>query len=367
MQKKILFAAYAFLPEFGGLEQQIYILAKHYQKIGYQVDVLTEKSATNQSALEVLDGIRVYRVPYSKDRSVFSYLALILHLSSYILAHGREYEVIHLRAALTLYPLLFSFWKWLGAIKVPLYVTADTGGENDEIIAVKKWPFHSLMIFFFNQITWMNSICEANYSHYQQLGFPKKKLTKIGNGIDISYFKNAKYPKKVTNFLFLGRIIKEKGVYELLYAFALLLKKFPEAKLHLAGDGKEKGALLNIIKDRDLIGSVLYHGVISGQDKEKLFSRIDCLVLPSYSEGFSLVCAEAAAHKKIIIATNVADLKKNFGSNIFFCKKRNVIDLYKSMALVCQKKDFTFVNYDFIIKQFDIDKTFNQLYALHRQ
>lgn len=356
MRPKILFSAYAFYPSFGGLEQQIYLLGQTYLRAGYEVDVLTEKTAPELPAYEVIDGINVYRMPYQHQRTPWSYLVLGYHLLRFQLLHGRTYQLMILRAALTFYPLMFGVGKWLHLYDCPTFVTADTGGTQDEIIRVKNWPLHKLLLFFFNRHTVLNSACQDNYRHYLELGFPPSKLTQIGNGIDITPFNKAKYPTRVTTFLFLARLIKEKGIRETLAAFQIIAKENPSIKLLIGGAGPESQFIKKFIRTQQLEQSIVYLGPISNDAKEAFFARGECLIQPSYSEGFGLVYAEAAVRKKVLIATDVADLKRTFGDQIYWCQKQSVKSLVEAMQTVLNEPNFSHLDYAPIIPRYNLQK-----------
>ncbi len=360
-KKRILFSAYAFYPDFGGLEQQIYLLAQEYLKQGHVVDVLTEKTRPNLPSKEIIDGITVYRMPHQAKRTVFSYFSLIFHLSKFIIFHAHNYDLVILRAALTLYPLVFGFWKFFGLVPSPTWTTADTGGEQDEVISIRKWPFHRTLLFFFNQHTYLNSICDANYEHYLSLGFPSKKLTRIGNGVDVSKYETAQYPQKVSSFLFIARLYRIKGTRETLEAFYELSKKYKGVELHIGGDGPETTYIKNFIAEKKLENRIFYHGVITNETKDEFYTYGECLVLPSYSEGFGLVYAEAAVRKKMIIATSVADLEKLFGSTVYFCKPKDAKSVFQAMEKVVTAENFFHISYDAIIPQIDIKKIASQI------
>jgi glycosyltransferase involved in cell wall biosynthesis len=366
IKKRILLSAYAFYPEFGGLEQQMYLLAQEFIKLGHSVTVLTEKPDINSPQTEIIDSIRVHRLPYSKGRSVIDYVRLIVSLCSYIIAHRKDFDVAYLRSALTLYPLIFSILKFFKCIAYPVSVTADTGGENDEISIVKRWPLYQVMVFFFKSLNSFNSICEANYDHYLELGIPESKITRISNGIHIDTFQKASYPSRVTNFIFLGRFIKEKGLYELVDAVKIVKKIFPDFKLYIAGDGAEKNALFSKIRAEDLQSTIIYKGVVSGKAKEAFLGLGECLVLPSYSEGLPGVVLEAAARKKIILSTRVGDLETLFSKNILFCKKRSSADLAKMMLIALRTNFSSTVDYSVVVSSVDIKRTSKQYLVLFK-
>lgn len=359
-KKRILFSAYAFYPEFGGLEQQIYLLAKEFQKKGYEVDVLTEKTRPELEDKEIIDGITVHRITEC-PRNVFGYLILVYELSKFIIVNRKEYRFIILRAALTLYPIVFGFWKKLGVISVPSFVTADTGGENDEIIQLKQWPLWQVMRYFLLSHNYFNSICTSNHKHYLELKFPKNKLTQIPNGLVIPKELNSSTAKKVSNFFFIGRFIKEKGLLDLLKAFKRISAKYPKAKLHLIGDGPYMPVLLDYVKTNRL-KKIKFHGVLTGKKKQNLLKKFDCLCFPSYSEGFGLAVLEAAVLSKYIIATDVADLRKIYKKNISFVRKKDVDSLYRAMRKIIENPPS--VDYSEIVAKFDIKIVANKIHNL---
>lgn len=361
---KILITAHAFYPEYGGLEQQIYLLAQEYIKLGYEVDVLTEKSSLNALSFEQMDSINVIRMPYYGKRSFFIYFSLFINISYFILRHRSTYDLIIIRAALTYYPLIFGIFKKFRILKSPTWVTADTGGDADEIIIIKQWPFYKILLAFFKSHSFLNSICSDNYHHYKELGFDEKKLTRIPNGVDVSQFNNSNYPKKVRNFLFLAKIIKKKGIYELLNAFLLLSKEFNDVKLFIGGDGPELDSCKEFILKNNLESNVYLLSKIGREDINNFYNRGECLVLPSYSEGFSLTIAEAIVRKKVIVSTDVSDLKQNLKNMTFLCNKKDAKSLFNAMKSVYLKNNFDNLDYEEMIKKINIKNVAEKIVSL---
>lgn len=358
--KKILISAYAFYPEYGGLEQQIFLLSREFIKAGHEVTVLTEKPAKTSKSHEVIHGITVIRMSFARKRLLVDYIKLVVQISIYIIQHRSTYDVIYLRAAITLYPLIFSFWKAVGVLKSRLIVTADTGGDNDEIIQLARWPLARILLKIITSISFFISACESNTKHYIQLNIPREKIVKIYNGIDTSNFSQSDYPSNIKNFLFIGRFIREKGLFELVEAMGKVHKNFPESKLFMAGDGPIQAKISSIIKHENLERSIVYMGKISEQQRSAFFDLGECIVAPSYSEAGPLVVFEAAARKKIIISTDVGDLKNLFNSQILFCEKRSASSLEFVMKKALTTDFHTSLDYSAIIPQVEIKKVAQQ-------
>ena len=136
--------------------------------------------------------------------------------------------------------------------------------------------------------------------------FKKKTVVIIPNAVKIpklklKYIQNKK--KKKFRLLFLSRMDKKKGIEEILRAWKYLEKKYLDWELLLCGhDNKYKSQMINLASDLKL-KKVLWHSYVSGKDKERMYLSSDLFVLPSYSENFGLVVAEALAHGLPVITT----------------------------------------------------------------
>ncbi|MDD5640724.1 MAG: glycosyltransferase [Syntrophales bacterium] len=107
--------------------------------------------------------------------------------------------------------------------------------------------------------------------------------------------------------LFLSRLHPKKGLDLLISAFSALSEEFPDWLLVLSGpdEGGYRGLLERMIADQGLGQRILFTGLVTGEVKAKLLSQSDCFVLPSYSEGFPVVVAEALGYgRPMVISTN---------------------------------------------------------------
>ena len=101
----------------------------------------------------------------------------------------------------------------------------------------------------------------------------------------------------------LSRLIPEKGLDHLIKAVKILKEKDCNASLKIAGDGKSKLDLENLVNSLNLKGNVDFVGWIS--DKSNFFNNINIFCLPSiYHETFGMVLIEAMEYNKPLIATD---------------------------------------------------------------
>jgi glycosyltransferase involved in cell wall biosynthesis len=107
-------------------------------------------------------------------------------------------------------------------------------------------------------------------------------------------------------FLFIGRLEPEKGLRELLQAFAQISDQCPGAELIIAGWGSLEAEALSACA---INSQIKFVGKVIDQAKDDLFSEIDLVVLPStWAENSPLVILEAFAHGKPLIVSNIGGL-----------------------------------------------------------
>lgn len=183
----------------------------------------------------------------------------------------------------------------------------------------------------------------------------KKKLKVIGygsaNGIDLVLFdRNNVNPLKlpmtgVTSsdfiFCFVGRIVKDKGVNELVAAFKQLNNLYVNTKLFIVGPFENnENPIAEITKAEIKSNSgIVYWG--KQEDVRPFICMSDIFVLPSYREGFGMVLIEAAALGVPCIATNVTGCNEIIqdGVNGRIIPPRDVSALYETMKWTVEHRD----------------------------
>lgn len=130
----------------------------------------------------------------------------------------------------------------------------------------------------------------------------KKQKVLHGAGINLNYYGYEPYPFHETiHFLYLGRIMKEKGMDELLSAVNRLREEGENFVLDIVGffeDAYEKQ-----ISELEQKNIAVFYGF--QENPQPYYATADCVVLPSYHEGMSNVLLEAAATGRPLITTNI--------------------------------------------------------------
>jgi len=156
-----------------------------------------------------------------------------------------------------------------------------------------------------------------------------------GSGIDLDKFTAVPMSDKLQlRFLLVGRMLRDKGVYEFIEAARLLNKRGVKAEFLLLGfvDVDNHTAISELqISDWVTEGIVRYLG--TSDDVREQIAAVECVVLPSYREGVPRTLLEAAAMARPLIATNVPGCRDvvDDGVNGFLCRPRDAKDLADKM------------------------------------
>lgn len=130
----------------------------------------------------------------------------------------------------------------------------------------------------------------------------KSKRLIPGSGVNLDEYVLLDYPNEDTvNFLYLSRVVKEKGIDLYLEAASAIREKYPNTRFHICGfcEDAYKDKMHRLTDNSD----VVYHGMIS--DAKKILMSTHCTIHPSfYPEGMSNVLLESAACGRPIITTN---------------------------------------------------------------
>ena len=122
--------------------------------------------------------------------------------------------------------------------------------------------------------------------------------------------------KKIINILFMSRIEKRKGIYELLKSYKELTKSYQnefEFHLDICGDGSELENIKNYI-DRERLEKVTIHGFTQGEKKRMIYEKSHLFIFPSYGEGMPNAVLEAMGFGIPVITTKVGGLVDFFQS-----------------------------------------------------
>ena len=196
------------------------------------------------------------------------------------------------------------------AHKIPCYVNVTGLGSTFQqkgkmrllVSAMYKFSLNKAQKIFFENV--------GNRDTLVNDGIVRKEQTVVlpGAGVNLSEFKATPYPEErvETNFLFIGRIMKEKGVDEYFSAIRKLRKDYPNTSFDFIGwyeDNYERQ-----VRQMEAEGLIRFYGFQA--DVKPFICNANCVVHPSWHEGMSNTLLESAAMCRPLITTDIHGCKE---------------------------------------------------------
>lgn len=214
------------------------------------------------------------------------------------------------------------------SLRVP-YVMNITGlgtaVENPSLLQVITVNLYRVAVRKAQTVFFQNKENEEFFSS-KKLAVGKHKMLP-GSGVNLSFYEPLEYPADGTiDFVFIARLMKEKGVNQYLEAAKVLHEKYPQTRFHICGFCEQDyEAQINELHDK---GVVIYHGLV--KNMIEIYRQIHCTVHPTYyPEGLSNVLLESSACARPIITTNRSGCREVIeeGRNGFLVRECDSSDL----------------------------------------
>lgn len=284
-------------------------LVEALQANGFKVTILSTGTAEELLVSKSL-GFKVINVSSSNVNP--------LHVAKYLQLLRRTLKKIKADVVLT-YTMRPAIWGNLitGALGIPTITnitgTGPLSSSNSFPYRVARMLYTGLLkktkiVFFQN---------EDDKSIFLEKKFVSDEQCRLipGSGVDVQYFapQEVQDNDSLFTFLFISRLIKDKGILEFVEAARILKQKGIQVNCSIIGPYWSQNLKENCIDESHIAaweaeGIINYLGAI--QDVRPLLAAADCLVLPSYREGMSNVLLEASSMQKPCIASNVTGCKE---------------------------------------------------------
>lgn len=178
-------------------------------------------------------------------------------------------------------------------------------------------------------------------------GITRKPLQVLGHGnvrgIDLNYYQSQNHEKEkgCFRFVFVGRIVRDKGMNELIEAFSRLHRECPATKLLLVGSREERLDPVSPDTWAEVEANEAIDAVGSQDDVRPFYESANALVLPSYREGFPNVVIEAGAMGLPSIVTDINGSREIIieGENGTIIPPRDADALYQAMRRFVERPD----------------------------
>lgn len=165
-----------------------------------------------------------------------------------------------------------------------------------------------------------------------------------GSGVNLTKFQvqsQPRMPSHVFQFLFVGRVIADKGIYEFYQAVKILKEKSYSFRACILGFlSVENAGAVTFEQMNQWVEEGVFEYYGSTDDIRPFVQEADCIVLPSYREGLSKALLEACAMAKPIITTDAVGCRDlvDHGVNGYLCEIKNSVDLALQMEKILSKK-----------------------------
>jgi glycosyltransferase involved in cell wall biosynthesis len=165
-----------------------------------------------------------------------------------------------------------------------------------------------------------------------------------GNGIDLSEFSTESPENFDYHGVFFARLIPEKGIFDLIEIWKLVVKKMPNAKLAVCGIAEETEIVKKFLKEVSKYNLSNNIEFLGQQDKAKLLNIVAnsyLTVYPSYVDSFSLVTLESLACGTPVIAYDIPAIRHNFRKckSVFRCPVGNKTSMADTILHVLTKME----------------------------
>lgn len=230
----------------------------------------------------------------------------ILHIPG---VHYPQIIFIHLLGIDKKYPIVGTFH----AVYNSRIILPRKTGTNNYLVSL----VYTLVNMLTNLIKFSKIIVLTNANKEQLLHscIPEKEIAVIPHGA-FTFFKNYKNDNEIheeNSILFFGYIIPSKGLDILLKSMPKVIKKFPDVKLIIAGEGSLN--IYDFLIDKCRSNLEIHNHFIPNEEVPKLFKRSKALIAPYlYEPGSSGVISIAMAFRKPVIVTDVGELSSIIGN-----------------------------------------------------
>lgn len=311
---------------YGGPARSVPILAKGLAQNGVNTILLTQESANMNTHL--LEGSNVKLVKIPKNRFNTEVKDVIIN---------GNFDVLHIQNLWD--PFIHKIAKLARKLNIP-YIMTPRGMLEPWSLSQKKWKKKiALALYQKEDLRKAACILATSYmeaKHIRDLGI-EVPIAVIPNGIDISEYscRDLAYITSVKKqIIFLSRIHQKKGIELLIQAWERINEKYPEWSIVIAGNGDESyiRSLAEIIESKPIRKSMKIVPPVFGIKKIQLYYESSIFILPTYSENFGMVIAEAMSCGVPVITTNGTPWQELNGLEIGWCIDLNVDNLTKALS-----------------------------------
>jgi glycosyltransferase involved in cell wall biosynthesis len=291
----------------GGIGSFVKTLAVALVKKGFKVSVVGI-NYTSENETQNIEGVAIYRLKRSSVKGLSWYFN-----SRAINLKIKEIHKVNPIQIIEASELGFAF---LSKIKDVKYIIRLHGGHHffaeSEKREINKWKGFQEKRSFKKSDAFI-AVSKFVKEHTEKyLSFNNKPIVYISNPIDTNFFKPMVGNEIENRIVFAGTVCEKKGIRQLIQAFPLVTKEFPNATLEIYGRDwffPNGNSYMQMLKEKELpqlkerAKDVHFHGSVSFVNIPLVYSEAEVCVFPSHMETQGLVAPEAMAMEKAVVFT----------------------------------------------------------------
>jgi glycosyltransferase involved in cell wall biosynthesis len=176
-------------------------------------------------------------------------------------------------------------------------------------------------------------------------GIKRKNCIAINCSINNKTVEKLPKKERIPTFVFVSRVVKMKGIEEVIRSFFYILREFKDARLWIVGDGEKKYVeeLKETMRSFSISTKVKFFGRVNDNKKLELMRKAHLLLHASIKEGWGLVVIESASQGTPSVVYNVAGLKDSVKNNKtgVVLEENNAKDMAKqAISLIKDKRKY---------------------------
>jgi glycosyltransferase involved in cell wall biosynthesis len=294
-------------PPKEGIGYYTYNLSKKLIEKGHEVIVIT-RGSWNKIQRQVIEDIDVIRVPFVP---IYPFYLKIhgIFVNKVLKSLESQIDIVHIHSPLP--PFVKTSHPMITTVHTPMLTDFRQVKIKSFYSLFSKisarfisFPLEKKLIQSSNIITTVSkSVAQELKEFYSE----SKSIDVVENGVDEKFFcpKKEKTKENIKYGIFVGRIDREKGLFDLVECGKYICKERPEFYFIIAGKGRDLKNLKNKAKKVGLQDKFIFLGQVDKENLVKLYQDATLFIFPSYHEGLPSVVLEAMSCGLPIIATDV--------------------------------------------------------------
>lgn len=307
-----------YIPFPGGQEIHTAFLVKYLKRHNVKITIITTNNPHSKS-YEKFDNIEIFRL-----KPLFEFYTNPFPLKLFPLLMKIDSDIFHVQGYWSIFANIAAFVSKIR--KIPLIYTSH--GFQSSLYTKNIFSrfivltyIKTIGLFMFNQMEIITCNHLEDKIILEKIGIKENKIKILPSGLDLEIYNEidnevkpeiiesirTKYDLKWPVLLYVGRLIERKGCHFLLKALPTVLKKYPEMKCIIIGDGPKEKQFKMLASNLNLGNHTIFTGYIKPLSRELIafFKIADLQILPSLAESMPVSVMEGLYYGNPIIISDM--------------------------------------------------------------